>query len=82
MGLSICKKIATGLGGDLTLTPDYTDGCKFTLSLTLETFFHLKPKTVDSRLMFRKKFGSKDGGEKEKNNTALACIFELDAEQA
>lgn len=36
LGLSISKKIAQVLGGDLSLCPDYKNGCRFVLRLKLQ----------------------------------------------
>jgi len=36
IGLNICKKLAVGLGGDLTLTQGLTTGSEFILQLKLD----------------------------------------------
>lgn len=36
LGLTVSKKIAQKLGGDLTIDPDYTDGARFILTLPVE----------------------------------------------
>lgn len=54
MGLSICKRIANNLGGDLTHNDKSRGSCEFVLSLTL------KKSTKDlSHMKFKKYFGNK-----------------------
>ena len=33
LGLPICRRLASSIGGEINLDPDYTDGCRFVLSI-------------------------------------------------
>jgi signal transduction histidine kinase len=35
LGLPICRRLASSIGGEITLDPDYTDGCRFILSIPI-----------------------------------------------
>lgn len=52
IGLNICKKLAIGLGGDLTLSPEVKDGSQFNMQFTLNRSF---PKKASEKVL-RKKF--------------------------
>ena len=35
LGLPICRRLASSIGGEITLDPDYTGGCRFILSIPM-----------------------------------------------
>ena len=36
LGLAICRRLASSIGGETKLDPDYTDGCRFILSIPVK----------------------------------------------
>ena len=36
LGLSIAQRLATSIGGEITFDPEYTDGCRFILTIPAE----------------------------------------------
>ena len=36
LGLSIAQRLASSIGGEITLDPEYTDGCRFILTIPVE----------------------------------------------